>query len=51
MANRKDVALHSALADIRVVARRDFLRAGAGLAAGALLPATAALAEVGKNDA
>jgi tRNA(Arg) A34 adenosine deaminase TadA len=51
MANTKDAALHSALADIRVVARRDFLRAGAGLAAGALLPASAALAEVGKSDA
>jgi tRNA(Arg) A34 adenosine deaminase TadA len=51
MANTKDAALHSALADIRVVARRDFLRAGAGLAAGALLPASSALAEVGKSDA
>ena len=50
MANTKDAALHSALANIRVVARRDFLCAGAGLAAGALLPATAALAEVANND-
>ncbi len=47
---KSDAALRSALSDIRVVGRRDFLLAGAGLAAGACLPATAALAETGKND-
>jgi len=50
MANSKDAALHAARADIRVVQRRDFLRGGAGIAAGVLLPATAALAEVEKRD-
>lgn len=46
-----DAAMHAALSGIRVVGRRDFLFAGAGLAAGACLPATAALAELGANAA
>ena len=44
-----DAATHSLVSGIRVVGRRDFLVAGAGLAAGACIPATAALAELGAN--
>ena len=50
MTSESDAALNLALFEIRVVRRRDFLRGGAGLAAGVLLPATAAVAEVGKID-
>jgi tRNA(Arg) A34 adenosine deaminase TadA len=42
---KRDAELDAMLGDIRAVARRDFLFAGATIAAGVVLPATAALAE------
>jgi tRNA(Arg) A34 adenosine deaminase TadA len=42
---KRDAELDAMLGDIRAVARRDFLFAGATIAAGVVLPATAALAK------